>query len=222
VVRAIEYHLLSTTEHNIAAIHLEESKFRQLAGLAGYLLEKPCHLPDSFVTPEEVLRAVQEVTKRDERLHLYSHFDNDDPDAVLDTFRFLSVACACRFIFLDHISQLISGMNERDERQTLDYLTTKIARQVEDLGTCFIMVSHVNDNNQTRSSRYIAKVADLRVHLSRDIEAQDEIQRNTTTLTVLKNRFGAQTGRAGELYFNPETFCLTEVPKEKLPPLEVR
>jgi twinkle protein len=210
IIRAIEYHLLRTTQHNLAAIHLEESKFRQLAGLAGYHLEKPCHLPDSFVTPNEIENALNQILGRDERLHLYSHFDNDDPDAILDTIRFLGSACDCKFVFLDHISQIVSGMVDKDERQTLDFLTTKLARMVEDLGFCLILVSHVNDNNQTRSSRYISKVADLRVHLYRDLEAADEAARNTTDLIVLKNRFGAQTGPAGKLHFDPGTFMLSE------------
>jgi len=218
VVRAIEHHLLRTTESNLAAIHLEESKFRQLAGLAGYVLERPCHLPDSFVTPEEIANAVETLCRRDDRLHLYSHFDNDDPESILDTIRFLGGSCGCSFVVLDHISQVVSGMNEKDERQTLDYLCTKLARMVEDLQFCLILVSHVNDNNQTRSSRYISKVADLRVHLHRDLEASEASERNTTYLTVLKNRFGAQTGPAGKLFFNPGTFTLSEHSIE-LPPV---
>jgi twinkle protein len=208
IVRALEYHLLKSTDHNIGCIHLEESTARQIKGLAGLEIHKPVHF--GGYTDEEIFSIVQGVTKRDDRLHLYSHYDNDDPDTVLDTIRFFVTACGCKFVFLDHITLVVTGMAGDDERKTLDYLSTKLAHMVEDHAFCLVIVSHVNDDGKTRGSRNIAKVADLRLSLQRDLEAENDEERNTTRLLVRKNRFGSITGPAGELMFDFKTFTVRD------------
>lgn len=57
IFRAIEYHLLKTTDENIGIIHLEEGKARMIKGLAGYELETPVHLPDSGVSKDDIKKA---------------------------------------------------------------------------------------------------------------------------------------------------------------------
>jgi twinkle protein len=154
---------------------------------------------------------------------LYTHFGSDNPDIILDKMRFLMSAADCKFLFLDHISMVVSGLMADDERKLLDKLSTDIAMMAHDLDTCVIMVSHVNDDNKTRGSRNISKVADLHLHLSRDLENPDPGVRNTTDIFVKKNRFGSQTGPGGKLYFDAASFMLTEitdVPPATLPPVE--
>lgn len=223
VVRAIEYHLLTNTEDNVGIIHLEEDKARNLKGLAGYELSTPCHLPDAMVSNEDIKAALHKLTKRDERLHLYNHFGSDDPDIILDTIRFLVASCNCKWITLDHITMVVSGLGDEDERKALDYISTRLAMMVKELDFGLLLVSHVNDEGKTRGSRNISKIADCWVHLDRDQQAPTEEQRNTTNLTVRKNRFGARTGPSGKLYFDIGTFKLNEIKETdmKLPPIEV-
>ncbi len=209
-LRAIEYHLLKTTDANIGVIHLEEGKSRLLKGLAGYELSSPVHLPDSSASKEEIKKALREVTKRDDRLHVYTHFDTDDPDVIVNTIRFMAGPCNCKYIFFDHLSQVVSGAIDVDERRELDYISTKLCNMVEDLDFCLFVISHVNDDGKTRGSRYIAKVADLVLSLHRDPMAENPVERNTTRLMVEGNRFASQTGPAGQLVFNPETFKIIE------------
>lgn len=219
IFRALEYHLLQTTDENLAIIHLEESKARLVKGLTGYDLQTPVHL-DQSITTDQVKETWRKVTRRDNRVHIYSHFGSDDPDVILTTIRFLVAAAGCRYVFLDHLSQLVSGDGENDERKVLDYLSTKLAQMVEELDFCLFIISHVNDDGKTRGSRYIAKVADLHVQLSRDLEATDPILRNTTSLMIKKNRFAARTGPAGRLVFDQNSYTIREHPGFDLPPLE--
>ncbi len=213
-LRAIEYHLLKTTDSNIGVIHLEEGKPRMIKGLAGYELGVPTHLPDSGVSNEDIKKAFKSATGRDERLHIYTHFDSDDPDTIINTIRFMAGPCECRYIFLDHLSQLVSGIDDVDERKRLDYIATKLCQMVEDLDFTLFVISHVNDDGKTRGSRYIAKVADLILSLERDILAMEESVRNTTRLTIEGNRFASMSGPAGDLWFDFNTFKL----EEKKPP----
>lgn len=221
IFRGLEYHLLQTTEENIGVIHLEEGKRRFYDGVAGYELKTAAH-HDPYLTPEQKLEAYKKAVRRDNRLHFYTHFGSDDPDVILDSIRFMAGACECKFIFLDHITMLVSGTAEGDERRILDYISTKLAQMVEELDFCLFLISHINDDGKTRGSRNISKIADLHVQLDRNLDSSDPIERNTTKLLVKKNRFAAQTGPGGLLYFDKDTYLISErpTPSHLLPPTE--
>jgi twinkle protein len=209
-IRGLEHHYLTTTPARIATIHLEESTGEQLKRLSSYDLGVPAHF-EGAATDEEIKAALVRITKGDqERLHIYEHPDVDDPDVVLERIRFFVTVLGCEAVFLDHLSQLVSGLKEDDERKLLDYLATKLARMVKNLNfTCFV-ISHINDDGQTRGSRYIGKVANTRIDLSRKLLDEDEVERNKTYLSVPKNRFGATTGPGGVLAFDVGSFTLHE------------
>jgi len=210
VMHAIEHQLLTETDDPIGAIFLEEPKRRHLQAIAGIHLQRPAHLPDSGVSDEDTFQAVQDVVRVDERLHIYSHFGSDDPEVILDTIRFLVSARGCRYILLDHITMVVSGLGGKDERTSLDYLSTRLEMMVKELDFALVIVSHVNDDGLTRGSRNISKIADIRIDLYRDITSVDPIIRRITRLVVSKNRFCGRTGPAGELLFDPATYTLTE------------
>lgn len=210
VFRAIEYHVLKTTEHNIGIIHLEEKEKRTVQGLCGYELALPVHLPDAGVSNQDQVEALKRLVRVDGRLHIYSHFGTDDPEVILDIVRHMASASKCKVIFLDHISMIVSGSDESDERKKLDYIATKLATMARDYDFALMLISHVNDDGKTRGSRYIAKVADTIISLNRDIEAESYEDRNTTKITVQGNRFGSVTGPSSVLWFDSKTFKLSE------------
>lgn len=216
IFRAIEYHLLKTTDANIGILHLEENKARTLKGYVNYELQQPVHLPEFAVSKEDLKKHLRAATVRDERLHIYSHFGSDDPDVILSTIRFMAGACNCKYIFLDHITMVVSGLQGEDERRALDYISTRLAMMVEELDFTLFLISHVNDEGKTRGSRNIGKVADLRIDMFRDLTAESDTLRNTTHLTVSKNRYAGKTGPAGKLFFDPDTYILQE-PEQEIP-----
>jgi twinkle protein len=220
-IRRFEHHLLRNTDVPIGCIHLEETKARQLKGLAGLELGVPAHLPTTAVSPEEIHGALKNLTDgRDDRLHIYSHFGSDDPDVLLEAIRFLVAVCGCRYVFLDHITMVVTGLESDDERKTLDYLSTKLATMVHDMDFTLFCISHVNDDGKTRGSRNISKVANIRIDLSRDLVAELEEERNKTFVTVSKNRFAGKTGPAGVLAFDVDEFMLKEADQVvHLPPV---
>lgn len=210
VMHAIEHQLLTETNDAIGAIFLEEPKRRHLQALAGIHLKTPVHLPDSGVSAARTSAAVREVVGDDDRLHIYSHFGSDDPDVILDTIRFLVVARSCRYILLDHVTMVVSGLGGREATTALDYLSTRLEMMVKELDFALIMVSHVNDEGLTRGSRNISKIADIRIDLDRDVKAADPVVRRSTHLMISKNRFCGRTGPAGVLLFDPITYTLSE------------
>lgn len=219
-LRAIEYHLLKTTDAKIGAIHLEESKARQLKGVAGYELDAPAHLSESGVTNDDIKEAYRRVTTGPDgetRLHIYSHFGSDDPNTLLDIVRFLAAVCECKYIFLDHITMVVSGLEGDDERRQLDYLSTQLAKMAHDLDFTIFVVSHVNDDGKTRGSRNIQKVAHTIIDISRDLENAEEDIRNKMYLKIPKARWTGNTGPAGVLTFNRDTYKLADFDPSLLP-----
>lgn len=208
ILRAVEHHVLKTTDLSIGVIHLEESDQRAVQGLVGYEMRKPVHLLD---LPEaDVGKALTSLVKRDERLFVYSHFGSKDPSDFISSLRFLVAGCGCKLVFLDHITMVVSGDREDNDTATLDELSTQLAMLTQELEFGLHFVSHVNDFGQTRGSRNISKISNIRIDLSRDILNQDPIKRNTTDLTISKNRFCGDTGPAGKVFFNRDTFTVAE------------
>jgi twinkle protein len=217
LMRHFEYDVLRDTDANIGVIHLEESKGELLKRYATYDLGVPVHEQDYAVSKEEIKESIRRIVNRDERLHVYSHGDTDDPRLILDVIRSLVAGFGCRFIFLDHVNNLVSGAEEDDERRCLDYLLTRLGLMVRELDFCLVLISHINDLGQTRGSRYISKIAGTWVELSRDLTAESEFMRNQIHLLVKKNRPARRTGPAGKLFLSLDDYQLHEVREKELP-----
>jgi twinkle protein len=210
IIRAIEYDLIRHSDHNLGIIHIEEGERRSIEGLVGYHWNTPAHHPVASFSPLEIAAGYEELVKKEDRVYFYKHYGSDDPNIFTSTIRYLAAGCGCRVITLDHISKIVSGWETDDERKTIDMLCTQLDNICKETGVALIMVSHVNDQGLTRGSRNISQTAHTHVHMSRDIEETDPIIRNTTKLTVRKNRDGSLTGPAGQLYFDNKTFTLRE------------
>ena len=131
--------------------------------------------------------------------------------------------CGCEYIFLDHLSIVVSGLEGGDERRMIDNTMTKLRSLVAELKFALILVSHLKrpegraheeggntSISQLRGSAGIAQLSDIVMGLERD--QQDEDNGNTMRVRVLKNRWSGQTGVACELHYSHETGRLrTEV-----------
>lgn len=214
IFRAMEYHALKTTEENIGIIRLEETLGDTIRGLATYHLQAPAMMDDSGVSNEDVVNAYKEIVKgKQDRLYIQSGFDSDDPDVILGNIRFLVSGCDCRIIFLDHLSMLVTGLEDDDERKKLDYVVTQLKKMAIKLGFCLVTIMHVNDNGQTRSSRYPPKIANTVIHMERNIRHPDPFERKKLSFIVEKGRGqGAKTGPVGSVFYdNESTYTLQEL-----------
>lgn len=211
ICHAIEHSILKNTDANVGAIYIEEPEERHLKALAGIELKAPVHLPGHAFSGGQVSDALEAVVRKDDRLFLYSHFGSDDPDTILDTIRFLVSARECRYIILDHITMVVSGLKSRDATQALDYLSTRLQMMLMELDFALILVSHVNDELLTRGSRNISKVGNTWIHLSRDLKSEDPVLLRTTNVSLFKNRYSWKTGPVCQLLFDPETYILSEI-----------
>jgi twinkle protein len=214
-LRATEHHLIKETEHPIGILHLEEDNGTTVKAIAGYELGVPAVLPDCGLSKQDILDGYKKAVRDDEgRIHIHASFDVEDEEAFLGNIRFLVSALGCRFIFLDHITWLATGLADDDERKKLDRISQRLKLLAKELRFCLIEISHVNDDGKTRGSRNISKVANTVISLYRDLLEGS----NTVHFMIEKARLGGRTGPAGQGFYNRGTGRLeAEEPVPNLP-----
>jgi len=211
VLRMLEVDILQNHKDiPIAVNHMEETKKTCLLSYASYVLDENLRDPDHTVPQTKVEEAIEGLTDS-ENLYLFEMGIDEDPLSILDKVRYLTEVCHCKYIFLDPIQQLAYGRDlDTTEEQTLSRIAVQLERLANEINVGIIITAHVNDDGATRSSRMIGKSASVRVVLKRDHMNEDPEVRNTTYLSVTKNRPVGPTGFGGALVFNPKTFKLEE------------
>jgi len=226
ILREIVMHIKNTTDNKIGVLMMEESVERTAEGFMSVDLSTPLHLPTSKVErgSQEYLDAFSRVYGDDRLFIMDASFDTGaSVDAVVSRVRFMAKALDCNVIILDHISILVSAGQHNDERKALDEIMTKLRTLTQDTGIVLFAVSHlkrpegkgheegaVTSVSQLRGSASIAQLSDFVIGLERNGQAECPIERNTTHLRVLKNRFCGITGPAGHVLYDSVTGRLNE------------
>lgn len=221
-LREIVFHILQNSQDNIGLMFLEESIKRTAKSLMSLHANKPLHLPDVEVTENE-LRDSFTNTLGTGRIYLFDHFGSTAIDNIINRVRFMAKAMACRYIFLDHVSIVVSAQDNGDERKALDEIMTKLRMIVQETGISLFVVSHLKrpdgkgheegaatSLSALRGSGAIGQLSDIVLGLERNGQADDIRERHTTRVRVLKNRFSGLTGPGCSLYYDRITGRMTE------------
>ena len=227
-LREIVWHILCKTKENVGLMFLEESVRKTGLSLMSLAANKPLHLPDTEATDEEKRDAFN-ATLGTDRLFMFDHFGSTNIENIVNRTEEFARAFGCGYIFLDHISIVISAQDNGDERKALDRVMTELRTLVQKTGISLIIVSHLKrpDNKgheegaatslaQLRGSGSIAQLSDMVIGLERNGQAEDEKERNTTKVRVLKNRFSGITGPACQLLYSKDSGRMLELEEEKL------
>ena len=157
------------------------------------------------------------------RVFLYDHWGSTDSDNLLSKIRYLVRGCGCNWIVLDHLSIVVSGMGDGDERRLIDNTMTKLRSLTEELNCGMLLVSHLkrpsgdkgHENgaetslSQLRGSAAIGQLSDICMSLERNQQASQGA--DITTLRVLKNRWSGETGIACHLEYDRDTGRMSEI-----------
>ena len=227
-MRELVHHVFKTTDENIGLLFLEEDTRRTGLGVMSVEANLPLHLPNNGATMEE-LKNAYDSTLGSGRFHLFAHFGSLGVDNIVARVRYMAKARSCGFVFLDHVSIVVSAGVVGDERKALDEIMTKLRMLVQETGIALVCVSHLKrpegrgheegaatSLGQLRGSGGIGQLSDIVIGLERNGQAEDQEERHTTRLRVLKNRFSGLTGPAGEARYNLETGRMTEIKQEEL------
>ena len=226
-LREIVFHILNNSDENIGLMFLEESVKRTAKSIMSLAANKPLHLPD-VETNEDELRTAFDSTLGTGRVFLFDHFGSTAIDNIINRVRFMAKALECRYIFLDHVSIVVSAQENGDERKALDEIMTKLRMIVQETGIALFCVSHLKrpdgkgheegaatSLSSLRGSGSIGQLSDMVIGLERNGQAEDLKERHTTRVRVLKNRFSGLTGPACGLYYDRMTGRMTETFEDK-------
>lgn len=213
VLKEIAYSILQQPEvkeknYGIGFMLLEEPNYDTALGLLSIHNDKPYHLPDTARTESELRTAFDEVLNTD-RVVIWDHFGSNSVDAVLDKVRHMH-ALGCKYIFLDHLSIVVSDQSG-DERKQLDEISTKLKTLCMELNIALICVIHQNRQGQIRGTAGVEQLSNIVIKLYRDHTDTDPWRRNVTKLVVEKNRFCGRTGPASWLFYEESTGRLREL-----------
>jgi twinkle protein len=218
LIKELAYHVLITHNQPVGMLILEENNPRTMEGLISVHLSKNIVTDRTRATEDEIGEAFDRITTRP--LFLYNHFGSGTIDSILDRIRYLVRGCGVKWIFLDHLSILISGLEGGDERKQIDIAMTRLRTLVEELGCGLIIVSHLRRPEgdkghedgasvrlgQLRGSHAIAQLSDIVIGVQRH---DDDHLVDSIELVVLKNRWSGDRGSGGLLRYDRETGRLT-------------
>lgn len=214
--------LVTEQKQTVGYIALEESTKQSALRVMSVELNQPLSRTPQDEWDKKKLKKAYDKTVGSGRWFTYDHFGSLDAENLFSRIRYLVTGCNCGWIVLDHLSIVVSGMGDGDERRLIDNLMTKLRSLVENLGFGLILVSHLKDTegksleeggqthlNLLRGSRAIGQLSDVVLGFERN--QQDPTNKNRLGVRVLKNRMMGETGVHAQLDYDKTTGRLREV-----------
>jgi twinkle protein len=226
LARAIAYHMRVAHGEKIGNIYLEEDNETSVAAYCALhagvplksLIANPSHISD------DQWDAALEAVIHDNMM-FYDHFGSLESDRLLTMMRYFA-ASGCKFIVLDHISIVVSGLETMDERKDIDVLMTKLASFVKETGVGVIAIVHLKRSNgkdfnggdqislnDLRGSASLEQLSFNVLALERD--QQNEEEKLYAQIRSLKCRITGETGEADLLKWNIAKGCYEVATRSK-------
>lgn len=227
IAKEVAHHVL-LAGHTLGMLMLEEPIKRTALGMMSISANHPLHLDRTGVDPEAI-KAAFDATLGTGRLFLYDHFGSTGKDNLMSKLRYLAKGCGCDVLVLDHLSIVVSGDDNDDERKLIDQIMTALATLANECDVAIIAISHLRrpsgdkgheegaatSLSQLRGSHAIAQLSHTVIGAERDQQGGNPL---VTMLRVLKCRFTGETGIAGYLAYDRKTGRLTETEAPKACP----
>lgn len=221
ISREIAYHLAVSLNQRVGLVALEESKGRQGLAMMSIAANKRLHLEQTDMSQEEK-EALFKASIANGNFVLYDHWGSMEADNLLSKIRYMIKGCGCRWIVLDHLSIVVSGLAGDDERKNLDQLMTRLRALVEETNCGMFVISHLSRKHDGKSheegapislrdlrgSHSIVQLSDIVLGFERN--QQDEEGKNRIRVRKLKDRYSGQTGVVGELEYDEDTGRVVE------------
>lgn len=179
-----------------------------------------------FLDQEWVQKKEQELFYREDGSHRF--YLVDDRDGTIEDLKAvveqLVISVGVKVIVLDPLQDILDGMTIDEQAVFLKWQKSLIKSH----NVTFININHVRKSSgggqqnssgamiseeDFQGSSTIFKSASLNILLIRDKMNPDAIERNTTKAFISKNRDNAQTGPAGEFYYDSREHKLYNKPE---------
>lgn len=215
LLRYFEVGLLQNSDCKIAALHAEEMKSTTYRSMASYALNKNVNTKEDAsingVSEEEVIEAAKSIAQND-RTIIFEMRSTDGPEAVLDYIKLAVGVYGAEYVFIDHIQRLayMSPNGVEGATSVLTSLAAHSAQLAKEFNVGIIFLSQVNDDGRTKYASALEEEAIICMRLTRNVDSEDEKERNLTHIDVDKNRPWSKLGDAGTLIYDEETTLVKE------------
>lgn len=208
----------------VGVIYLEQPVHETAKRIAGKVAGRRFHVPDADWSPDELRDT---LSKLNGKLYLYDHFGETEWSVVKSRIRYMATALGIKLIYLDHLTAMADPGNERESLETI---MKEMAGLGQELGIVIHLISHLATPEgkpheeggrvmirHFKGARAIGFWSYLMVGLERNQQADDETQRQTTVLRVLKDRYtGQATGKTIPLHYDETTGLIREADPSEL------
>ena len=224
------HHIFKNSKDKVGVLALEESTRNTAFNIMSVEANQRLYIKEirEKFSQEQLLKWQEDtigLEKGKGRFIVFDHFGSLGNDEILATVRFMISSMDCKWVFIDHLSILVSGQEEGDERKSIDILMTKLRSLVEETGVGLLLVSHLrrpsgdmgHENGKEvtlshlRGSASIAHLSDCIIALERNQQADDEVTANTTTVRILKNRYTGETGVCTYLHYDKKSGRMSQI-----------
>lgn len=211
----------------VGLVFLEQQPTETVTRVAGKLAGKRFHVPDGTWTKEE---RNEWVLKLDGKVTLYDNFGETEWSVVASKIRYMAVSEGIRIFYIDHLTAMA---DTADERGSLEQIMKEMASLAKALKVIIHFISHLATPEgksheegghvsirHFKGARAIGFWSHFMFGLERNQQAENEAERQTTTLRCLKDRYtGQATGQLLYLGYDKETGRLFETtePDESTP-----
>lgn len=229
IVDEIVYYMLFNSPHKVGIVTLESTTGQY----GNKLLSRHIGLKLELKTNEEALEILDsdKVKKKEKELFWTESDDHrfyliDDRDGgvenVKDAIENLIISCDCKVIILDPVHDVIGTLPNEEQESFYGWQKG----MVKSHNCTFLNVMHTRKTSsgqkagsagadlheediQGSSSAY--KSAACNLMFGRNKEAEDSLERNTTTMKATKIRWTGKTGVAGKYYYDNETHTVHDL-----------
>jgi len=220
VIKEIVLEILDKTPDMVGMVSLEESIGDSAQKFIGMSLRK--NLAETKVTEEELYSGFKKVFG-DERLVLLDHQGSVSDESLTDKIEHLALL-GCKYIILDHITIAVSeGASGKTGNEAIDAVMSELLKITKKHNIWLGVISHLRKGEKPFEEGNLPTIDDIKgsgsikqisfdiIAFARNMVAENEKDRNTIKLRVLKSRFTGKTGNAGFCQYDRETGRLTSI-----------
>jgi twinkle protein len=218
IMREIELHLLETVPTaKCGIVSLEESPAETARKLSGMAINRN---PANEEISIEDLKPGFDKVFGDDRVILLDHQGSIKDSSIVDKLEYMALM-GCTHLFIDHITILVSeGSEGLTGNEAIDKVMNDLLRLVKKHPVWVGLVSHLRKAptggksfedgrlpsiDDIRGSGSIKQVSFDIIAFARNMTAEEDIERNTIIMSVLKSRYTGLTGPVTGAYYNYQT-----------------
>ena len=229
IIDEILYFMLFNSPHKVGVVTLESTSGQYGIKLLSRHISQKIELLDQEsqekLLDDPVVKQKEYELFNDEsgnpRFYLVDDRDGDISD-IRDAIENLIIACDCKVIVLDPVSDIIAALPLDEQDNFMSWQKGMIKSHM----CTFLNVCHTRKTGSGQKagsvgadlheedligSSALYKSAACNLMFSRNKEAEDPIEKNTTTMKATKIRWTGKTGVAGKYYYDNESHTLYDL-----------